>query len=88
MFEKFAKAGFKLKPSKCKFFKLKITYLGHIVSAAGIETDPKKIEAVTNWTTPRTVTDVRSFLGFTNHYCRFIRGYAKVAKTPKYLNIS
>ena len=61
------------------FFKSKITYLGHIVSEAGIEMDPKKIEAVKNWTLPRTVTDVRSFLGFTNYCRRFIQGYAKVA---------
>ena len=54
----------KLKPSKCEFFKSRITYLGHIVSAAGIETDPKKIEAVKNWTPPRTVMDVHSFLGY------------------------
>ena len=79
VFDKFTKAGLKLKPSKCEFFKSKITYLGHIVSAAGIETDPKKIEAVKNWMTPKTVTDIRSFLGFNNHYHRFIRGYAKVA---------
>ena len=50
------------------------------MSAKGIQTDPKKIEAVKNWTIPKTVTDVRSFLGFTNHYQRFIKGYAKVAK--------
>ena len=74
-----AKVGLKLKPSKCEFFRSKITYLGHIVSAAGIETDPKKIEAVKNWTLPRTVMDVHNFLGFTNHYCRFIQSYAKVA---------
>ena len=80
VFDKLAKAGLKLKPSKCEFFKSKITYLGHIVSAAGIETDPQKTEAVKNWTLPRTVTDVRSFLGFTNHYRRFIQGYAKVAQ--------
>ena len=80
VFNKLTKAGLKLKPSKCEFFKSKITYLGHIVSAAGIEMGPKKIEAVKNWTLPRTVTDVRSFLGFTNHYRRFIQGYAKVAQ--------
>ena len=79
VFDKLAKAGFKLKPSKCEFFKSKITYLGHIVSAAGIKTDPKKIEAVRNWTICRTVTGVCSFLSFTNHYCRFIQEYAKVA---------
>ena len=70
----------KLKPSKCEFFKSKITFLGHIVSVAGIETDLKKIEAVKNWTLPKTVMDGHSFLGFTNHYHRFIKGYAKVAR--------
>ena len=70
----------KLKPSKCKFFKSKITYLGRIVSVVGIETDPRKIKAVKDWTVPKTVTDIRSFLGFTNHYCRFIQGYVKVAQ--------
>ena len=80
VFDKLAIAGLKLKPSKCKFFKTRLAYLGHIVSADGIETDPKKVEAVKNWTVPKTVTDVRSFLGFTNHYRRFIRGYANVAR--------
>ena len=80
VFAKLAEAGLKLKPGKCEFFKTKITYLGHIVSSKGIETDPKKVEAVKNWTILRTVMDVRSFLGFTNHYRRFIRGYANVAK--------
>ena len=68
MFAKLAKAGLKLKPSKWKFFKSKIAYLGHIFSAKGIYTDSK------------TVTDVRSFLGFTNHYRRFIKGYANVVR--------
>ena len=80
MFAKLDKAGLKLKPNKCEFFKTRITYLGHIVSSKGIETNPKKVEDVKNWTVPKTVTDVRSFLGFTNYYRRFIRGYAKVAK--------
>ena len=80
MFDKLAKAGLKLKPSKCEFFRSKITYLGHIVSVAGIETDPRKIKAVKDWTVLKTVTDIRSFLGFINHYRRFIQGYAKVAQ--------
>ena len=52
-----------------------------MVSADGIKCDPKKIEAVKNWPVPETVTDVQSFLGFTNHYRCFIEGYAKIAKS-------
>ena len=80
VFTKLMTAGLKLKPKICKFFKSKIAYLGHIVSSKGIETDPKKLEAVKNWTIPRTVTDVQSFLGFTNYYRKFIKDYAKVAR--------
>ena len=80
VFTKLDKAGLKLKPNKYEFFRTKITYLGHIVSSKGIETDPRKVKAVKNWTVPRTVTDVRSFLGFTNHYRRLIKGYANVAR--------
>ena len=68
VFHKLFSAGLKLKPKKCEFFKLKIAYLGHIVSTKRIETDLKKAEAVKNWTVPKTVTDIRSFLGFTNYY--------------------
>ena len=66
--EKLAKAGLKLKPSKCEFFRSSLKYLGHIVSKDGIATDPRKIEAIHNWPRPKTVTEVRSFTGFTNYY--------------------
>ena len=79
VFEKLAKAGLKLKPSKCKFFCSSLKYLGHIVSRDGIATDPKKIEAICNWLCPKTVTDIHSFTGFTNYYRKFIKGYAKIA---------
>ena len=79
VFQKLASAGLKLKPNKCEFFKKKITYLGYVVSEEGIEVDPKKTEAVKNWPVPKTVTDVRSFLGFTNQYRKFIPKYAHVA---------
>ena len=54
VFTKLVAAGFKLKPKKCEFFKSKIAYLGHIVSSKGIETGPKKVEAVKNWAAPRS----------------------------------
>ena len=78
--EKLAKAGLKLKPSKCELFRSSLKYLGHIVSKDGIATDPRKIEAIRNWPHPKTVTDIRSFTGFTNYYRKFIKGYAKIAR--------
>ena len=68
VFEHLAQAGLKLKPSKCEFFWDQLWYLGHIVLDKGIATDPKKIETILNWPRPKTVTDVRSFTGFTNYY--------------------
>ena len=80
MFEKLSKAGLKLKPSKCEFFKERISYLGHIVSSNGIETDPKKIALVKHWPRPETVTQVRKFLGFINYYRKFLHQYAQIAR--------
>ena len=80
VFQKLADAGLKLKPSKCEFFKAEINYLGHVVSKDGIRTDEKKIQVIKDWPRPVTVTDVRSFLGFTNYYRKFIYRYAQVAK--------
>ena len=80
MFEKPSAAGLRLKPSRCEFFKSQVTYLGYAVSKDSIETDPKKIEAIKNWPVPKRVTEVRSFLGFTNYYHKFIPKYAQVAR--------
>ena len=80
VFEKLTAAGLQLKASKCEFFKSHITYLGHIVSKDGIETDPKKVTIINEWPAPRTVTEVQSFLGFTNYYHKFIPKYAHIAR--------
>ena len=80
VFEKLSAAGLRLKLSKCEFFKLQVAYLGHIVSKNGIETDPKKIDAIKKWPVPKTVTEVGSFLGFTNYYRKFIPKYAHIAR--------
>ena len=80
VFGKLAAAGLKLKPSKCEFFKPRIEYLGHIVSKDGIETNPKKIEAILKWPRLQTVTQVRSFLGICNYYWKFIYQFAQIAR--------
>ena len=80
VFQKLCAAGLKLKPSKCFFFKEEIEYLGHVVSGKGVPTNPKKIESVSKWPTPRTVYDVRSFLGFVGYYRRFIKNFSRITK--------
>ncbi|GJR09465.1 putative reverse transcriptase domain-containing protein [Tanacetum coccineum] len=54
--------------SKCEFWLQQVAFLGHIVSADGIIMDPSKVEAITKWPRPTTVTEVRSFLGLAGYY--------------------
>lgn len=69
----------KLKLKKCHFFQHEVKYLGHIVSAAGVATDPDKISVVTKWQRPTTVRELQSFLGFASYYRRFVEGFSKMA---------
>ncbi|KAF5778414.1 putative nucleotidyltransferase, Ribonuclease H [Helianthus annuus] len=67
------------KLAKCVFGQTTVGYLGHVISAQGIEVDPDKIKSIQNWPTPQTVKDVRSFLGLSGYYRRFIHHYASIA---------
>ena len=66
---------------------MEIDVLGYVVSEKDIQTNPKKVEAIWKWTIPTNITEVCSFLGFTNHYHIFIKKYAQVAN-PLYKLIS
>ena len=75
VFSRSKQHNLKLKPSKCEFLRSEVTYLGHVVSEAGIRTDPEKTKAVKNWPVPKNVKQVRAYLGFTGYYRRFIKDY-------------
>lgn len=78
--QKLREANLKLKPRKCKFFRKELKYLGHIVSRHGVAMDPEKQRAIKDYPRPKNVKDVRSFLGLTGFYRRFIDGYSDKAK--------
>ena len=80
VFERFRESGLKLKPSKCNFFHAEINYLGHTVSAKGMEPSMDGIKAIAEMAPPRTYTGIRQFLGATGYFRRFIKGYANIAK--------
>jgi hypothetical protein len=64
---------------KCSFYQNKIHYLGHIISKDGIAVDPEKIEAIREWSAPKNVTKVISFMGLAGYYRIFIEGFSKIS---------
>nr|XP_016441856.1 PREDICTED: uncharacterized mitochondrial protein AtMg00860-like [Nicotiana tabacum] len=64
---------------KCQFGQNSIDYLGHIISADGLQVDLTKIKEIDSWTLHTSVKDVRGFLGLTGYYRHFVKGYALLA---------
>jgi hypothetical protein len=69
------------KPSKCFFWVKEVEYLGHIVSHEGVKVYPNNINAMMDWPIPKTLKNLRGFLGLTGYYHKFVRNYGRIT-TP------
>ena len=76
---RFQQHNLRVKASKCSFGASQVLFLGHVVSAKGVHTDPKKTEAVSQLCEPKNVEQVRSFLGLAGYYRRFIPKFATLS---------
>nr|GEV66523.1 putative reverse transcriptase domain-containing protein [Tanacetum cinerariifolium] len=60
---------------------LRVQFLSHVIDCQGIHIDPAKIESIKDWASPKTLTEIRQFLGLVGYYRRFIEGFLKIAKS-------
>jgi len=67
------------KLSKCEFWLEEVSFLGHVISRGMIVVDPSMVEEVMSWESPKSVFEIRSFLGLASYYRRFIKGFSKLA---------
>ena len=79
VFSRLRSAGLKLRTEKCQFLRSEVPYLCHIISAAGIATDPSKVEKVRHWPQLHNKTEVRSFINFAGYYRRFVQDFSTIA---------
>ena len=69
-----------VKPEKCKWKIREVGFLGVIIGLEGIKMEEEKVKGVLDWLTPKYIKDVQTFLGLVNYYCRFIQGFAFIAR--------
>jgi len=72
--------GLAVSPEKCVWKAQEVEFLGYVIGRNGIKMAKEKVEAVLEWRTPESLTEVQSFLGFANFYRRFIQDYSRIAR--------
>lgn len=72
--------GLKLKPAKCQFIREEVEYLGHLITPQGLKPNPRLVEAVQEFATPRDLRRLRQFLGLSSYSRRFVPSFAKIAQ--------
>lgn len=81
VFQKLRDNELYVKREKCSFAQRQVHFLGHVISEGRLLMDDSKIRAIQNWEAPKKLTELRSFLGLTNYYRKFIKSYSAIA-TP------
>lgn len=80
VFELLAKDQWKIKLSKCTFAQQEIKYLGHVISGAGVGTDPSKVAVVAQWPVPSNAKELRGFLGLAGYYRKFVKNFGIISR--------
>ena len=80
VFHQLRKAGLKMKHSKCDFFRSKIHYLGHLISADGISPLPHKLDTIKNMPALKEVKEIKQFLGLTGYNRKFVPRFADISR--------
>ena len=81
VFQRLIEAGLTLGATKCRLAEKEVEFLGHVVSEEGLKPNPRLLECIREIKPPKTVTEVRSFLGLVGYYRRFVKGFSDIA-TP------
>ena len=83
--DRLLEVNLKLKPSKCKFVREEVEYLGHVITAGGLKTNPRLTDAVQKFPRPENLQELRRFIGMSSYYRRFIPNFAKIAQPLHHL---
>jgi hypothetical protein len=80
VFERLKAHGLRLHLGKCKFFQESVDYLGHVIYPGGLGVQKVKVEAIARIMRPTNVSRVRTFMGLTNYYHKYVKGFSMMVK--------